>query len=126
MRRRPHALLPPVYADSATASHPDALASRRQTHKAQFLLEDELLATALNRQPTMLESQLLWKEPRCAVCGDREADVEARQGADEPGVKGWTTCSHCGVYHTCSHQHQELGRDDHLNAKDEDGRTQVS
>jgi len=85
------------------------------------LTEEELLETALKRQPTMLESKLLWRENRCAVCCDREYDVEKRR----EGAKGWRVCQGCRVVGFCGKEHEEFGRRGHLEVKDAEGRTQV-
>lgn len=99
------------------------LASRRETHRAQWLLEDELLATALKRAPTTLEARLLYREPRCGVCWDRECDVEAREGGDE-GARGWRLCGTCRVMVYCCAAHEAEGKEEHTVARGEDGRTQ--
>lgn len=98
---------------------PTALAARRATQRAQWLLEDELLTTALARQQTLLEGQLLWREPRCRECADRQGDGEERSAAE------WETCKGCGVVHWCSEVHATAGKEGHSVFKGEDGRTQV-
>lgn len=92
------------------------------------MLEDDLLATALKRQPNTLEARLLYREPRCGLCWDRECDVEAREGVEEAGGegRGWRLCGGCRVMPWCSRVHEEEGREEHAVMKGEDGRTQVS
>ena len=111
LRSRPHATLPPPYEGDFRA--------RRETHRAQWLLEDELLTTALGRPATALEGKLLYREPRCGVCWDREADVEER------GEGGWRVCGGCRVMAYCGEEHEREGLKGHSEVQGEDGRTQV-
>lgn len=60
----------------------------------------------------------MYREPRCGVCWDREADVEER------GEQGWRVCQGCTVMAYCGEEHENEGRG-HLEVKGEDGRTQV-
>ncbi|SCZ96972.1 BZ3500_MvSof-1268-A1-R1_Chr4-2g06903 [Microbotryum saponariae] len=125
MRKRPQATLPPMYQLSSVCSKRIYLVSisdRRQTHRAQFALEDELMAAALKRQPTMLESKLLWREPRCAVCWDREADVEGRDSEHEGD--SWRVCPKCRIMPWCSEWHEKGTKEEHLQIKGDDGKTQ--
>lgn len=69
----------------------------------------------------MLESKLLWRENRCAICCDREYDVEKRK----EGEKGWRVCKGCRVVGYCGKEHEGIGRKGHLEARDADGRNQV-
>ncbi|GAA6011602.1 hypothetical protein JCM11491_004701 [Sporobolomyces phaffii] len=110
---------------------------RRDVQRKVWLTEDELLETALKRQPTMLESKLLWREPRCAICSDRECDVEQRppppratttststtDSANQNGG-GWTVCRACHVVAFCSRKHEQSAHETHRLIKDVDGRTQ--
>ncbi|ORY79805.1 hypothetical protein BCR35DRAFT_304642 [Leucosporidium creatinivorum] len=121
LRQRPHAYLPPLSSNS-----PSALSARRETHRSQFLLEDELLTAALGRDQTVLEGQLLWREPRCRECGDREGEVETREGAGEKEgeAKGWRFCGGCKVVQWCCGEHEKLGSEGHREVKGADGRSQ--
>ena len=98
---------------------------RRRIQRKVWLSEDELLETALKRQATMLESKLLWREPRCLVCWDREFDVEKRK---EEGEKSdtWRVCKSCKVVGFCSKDHEELAKKVHFEIKDVEGRYQVT
>ncbi|KAM0751256.1 hypothetical protein T439DRAFT_380249 [Meredithblackwellia eburnea MCA 4105] len=78
LRARPHAYLPPLY--SATE---ESLDNRRETQRSMWLLEDDLLRAAMGNKITKVHEALLWREPRCGVCWDREGDVEKREGQDE-------------------------------------------
>lgn len=81
-----------------------------------WMLEDQLIEAALGRPPTVLEGQLLYREPRCAVCYDREIDGDANK---------MTTCGGCRVVVWCS-EHAGDGAEGHTGSKGPDGRTQVS
>lgn len=59
------------------------------------------------------------------MCWDRECDVEAREGVDGDEVKGWRLCDGCRVMAWCGGVHEQEGREEHCQAKGEDGRTQV-
>ncbi|GAA5974312.1 hypothetical protein JCM21900_001737 [Sporobolomyces salmonicolor] len=109
--------LPPPLQPSAS------IPKRRELQRKQWLLEDDLLQAALKRDPTPLEAKLLWREPRCGMCWDREADVEARK--ENSGFRsGWRVCKGCRVTAWCCDEHEAVGRERHLEAKDEDGRSQ--
>ncbi|GAA5904100.1 zinc finger MYND domain-containing protein [Sporobolomyces salmoneus] len=107
-----------------SSSEPQAIRQRRQIQRKTWLTEDELLETALKRQATMLESKLLWREPRCSVCWDREYDVEKRAGKDS-GVKStWKVCKGCRVVGFCGKEHEDLGEKAHRETRDAEGRNQ--
>ncbi|GAA6059389.1 hypothetical protein JCM10212_003621 [Sporobolomyces blumeae] len=57
----------------------DEIRLRRVQQRKLWLVADEVLEPALKRSPTTLEAKMLWRENRCAVCWDREVDVEARR-----------------------------------------------
>ncbi|GAA5998648.1 hypothetical protein JCM5350_006023 [Sporobolomyces pararoseus] len=101
----------------------DDVKKRRRIQRKVWLSEDELLETALKRQATMLESKLLWREPRCLICWDREFDVEKRK---EEGEKSdsWRVCKSCKVVGFCSKDHEELAKKVHFEIKDVEGRSQ--
>ncbi|KAL8279088.1 hypothetical protein RQP46_008546 [Phenoliferia psychrophenolica] len=128
LRRRPHAYLPPLY-DLTSAS---SIHDRRETHRAQWLLEDDLLDAGMGSNGSGSEGQLLWREPRCAVCWDREGDVERREGeegvkaadgwkeevkgegeVEENKTKGWRTCPDCAVVPWCGSVHEDMDRAKH-------------
>jgi len=113
-------LTSPTSLPSTTSDHSE-LSKRRTIQQKVYLTEEELLETALKRQPTMLESKLLWREKRCAICCDREYDVEKRK----EGEKGWRVCKGCRVVGYCGKEHEGIGRKGHLEARDADGRNQV-
>lgn len=75
------------------------------------------MTVGLKREMTKLESLLLYREPRCGVCGDRECDNLVRG-------EGWVSCGDCRVAWFCE-SHEELGKEGHSKVVQADGRTQV-
>jgi len=116
-------ITPPTPFDPTSISNQGEISKRRTVQRKTWLTEDELLETALKRQATMLESKLLWREPRCQVCWEREYDVEKRKLQDE---KSWRICKACRVVGFCGKEHAELARKAHYEVKDVEGRSQVS
>lgn len=88
------------------------------------MLEDSLLETALGREPTLLESKLLYREKRCGICWRRELDL----GETVVARKGWSICGRCQIFGTCCGAHEEIskGEGGHSTELDLNGRTQVS
>lgn len=69
----------------------------------------------------MLESRLLYREPRCAVCWRREDQCgTAQQGGD------WSMCEGCQIVGYCSAEHREIGRVEHSLKRGKETRSQVS
>ncbi|GAA5947378.1 hypothetical protein JCM3765_001649 [Sporobolomyces pararoseus] len=110
---------PPPLLLQTNSNRIQEIKQRRQVQRKVWLTEDELLTTALKRQATMLESKLLWREPRCLVCWDREFDVEKRKGE-----KSWRVCKSCKVVGFCSKDHEEFAKKVHFEVKDVEGRSQ--
>ena len=139
VRRRPHAFLPPLYDLTSAASIHD----RRETQRAQWMLEDDLLDAGMGSKDSGSEGQLLWREPRCGVCWDREGDVERREGEDgvkadgwteevkaegeveETKTKGWRTCPDCSIVPWCGSVHEDMDRAKHSKVVGPYGFTEV-
>ncbi|GAA5882542.1 hypothetical protein JCM16303_002035 [Sporobolomyces ruberrimus] len=111
---------PQPFSHSSSSSSSSEIKKRRAIQRKVWLTEDELLELALKRQATMLESKLLWREPRCIVCWDRECDVEKRKD----GFEGWKVCKGCRVVGFCGKEHEEVAKRTHLEVFDAEGRSQ--
>ncbi|GAA5931631.1 uncharacterized protein JCM15063_001521 [Sporobolomyces koalae] len=124
---------PPLSTSQSSSLETTHLARRRVLQRKLWLTEDELLETALKRPATMLESKLLWREPRCFVCWDRECDVERRPVPNEPKIQEivheeqdanrWRLCSGCRVIGFCGQAHEDFARQQHRHVRDVEGRT---
>lgn len=94
-------------------SQSDEIAELRHAARSTYMLESELLSTALGREPSLAESRLVYRELRCTVCWRLETPETS-----------WSMCGGCRLVGYCSEAHRLHGSTEHL-APGRDGRSVV-